>query len=32
MIKKNEIFFQIVDTNPAGTVPPASFARANQNR
>lgn len=32
MIKKDEIFFQIVDTNPVGTVPPASFARANQNR
>jgi len=28
MIKKNEIFFQIVETNPAHTIPPASFARA----
>ncbi|MBX3638933.1 MAG: cell division protein FtsB [Nitrosomonas sp.] len=32
MIKKNEIFFQIVETNPTSTIPPAGFARANQTR
>ncbi|MDC8446351.1 MAG: cell division protein FtsB [Nitrosomonas sp.] len=32
MIKKNEIFFQIVETNPASAIPPASFAHANQTR
>lgn len=32
MIKKDEIFFQIVETNPASTIPPASFARASQTR
>jgi len=29
MIKKNEIFFQIVESKPSDTLPPANFARAN---
>jgi len=32
MIKKNEIFFQIVDTSPTQTKPPANFAHATPAR
>ncbi|MDR4517446.1 MAG: cell division protein FtsB [Nitrosomonas sp.] len=29
MIKKNEILFQIMESSPTNTLPPANFARAN---
>lgn len=29
MVKKNEILFQVIESSPANTVPPANFARAN---
>lgn len=32
MIKKNEIFFQIVDTSPTQATPSANFAHANPAR
>ena len=32
MIKKNEIFFQIVETNPTETAPHSSFASASPSR
>lgn len=32
MIKKNEIFFQIVETSPTHTKPPANFAHVNPAR
>lgn len=32
MIKQNEILFQIVESSPSDTLPPANFARANPER
>lgn len=32
MVKKNEILFQIIESNPSNTLPPANFAHAVQTQ